>query len=112
MKLKSDTQSRYTPDAGEHDPQEKFYCGVCGDLMDAKFGIDGPTGSAEAMAGKGHLHDRYMCPNRDEDWHEQVVALRMERNDSASATIGELLNKEVDLVLEHREATKKVSCKF
>lgn len=112
MKLKNDTQSRYTPDAGTHDQQEKMYCGVCGDLMVAKFGINGPTGSAEAMAGNKHLHDRYTCPNREKDWHEQVVALRMERNDSASAMIGEILDKEIELVLEQREATKKVSCKF
>ena len=112
MKLKSDTQSRYTPDAGAHDQQEGIYCGVCGDQMTVKFGINGPTGSAESMAGHKHLHDRYMCPHRDEDWHQQVVALRMERKNSASAMIGEILEKEADLVLEQREATKKVNCKF
>ena len=106
MKLKSDTQQRYSPEAGTHDSQEKIYCGVCGDVMDARFGLNGPTGSIEAMAGRKHLHDSYTCPNTKELWHDQVVSLREEKHKTPSAVIEELLEREVQMVLEHREPTK------
>lgn len=108
MKLKGDTQERYSPDVRTHDPQEKIYCGVCGDVMDARFGVNGPTGSVEAMAGSKHFHDCYTCPNTGKDWHLQVIALRNEKRETASTLVEALLEEELGMVLETREATKKI----
>lgn len=108
MKLESDTQCRYSPDAGEHDPQEKMYCGVCGDVMDARLGVNGPTGSVEAMAKRKHLHDSYTCPNMEEVWHLQLIALRNEKRRTASTLIEALLEEEVVMVLETRKETKHI----
>jgi hypothetical protein len=109
MKLESETQERFTPDAGTYDPDENFFCGACGDLMNSRFGVDGPTGSIEAMAKRKHLHDVYECPNREEDWHQQVIALRREKRTTASTLIESLLDEEAQIVLDKRVATKKVS---
>ncbi len=110
MKLKSDTQCRYTPDAGEYDPQEKIYCGVCGDVMDARLGVDGPTSWAEGVSGRTHLHDSYECPNMKEKevWHLQVIALRNEKRRTASTLIEAILEEEIGMVLETRKETKKI----
>jgi hypothetical protein len=109
MKLKSDTQERFTPDAGTYDPDENFFCGACGDLMNVRFGVNGPTGWVEATAGRKHLHDVYECPNREEDWHRQIIALRKEKKTTASTLVEALLDEEAQIVLDKRVATKQVS---
>lgn len=109
MKLKSDTQERYTPDAGTLPQDEPVFCGVCGDQMEAKFDCFGPRGYVQAMSGSKSHYDAYNCPNRDEPWHRQVIAMRKEKRKTASTLVESLLDKEIDLVLESRKETKEIS---
>lgn len=56
---------------------DEVKCGVCGAKMNVRRNILGPTGMAEAMAGRKHLHDSFTCPNIKKVWHERIVRLKM-----------------------------------
>jgi hypothetical protein len=77
--------------------------------MDVQRSMYGPTNSVEGMSGGKHHHDFFQCPDREEKWHLQIVALRREQKKTASTMIGALLQQEIDLVLETKEPTKELS---
>lgn len=81
-------------------------CIVCSELMDKKSNVDGPTGWAEAMAQRSHLHDVYTCPHAGKDWHNQCIALMKEIDRTSSAKITELLKQELKEILVSRKVTK------
>ena len=97
---------RFTPDPGEVDT---YAFDVCGDNMDVKRNVHGPTGFAEGMSGKGHLHDAFNCPSREEMRHLQAFKLQEEAEKTASKRIEDLLLTEMREVVEKRQATKEVS---
>lgn len=110
-----ETQDYFTPDAGTVDGPVQ--CGVCGDDMtllarDSR----GPRGFVQAMGMRlrnetntGSPHDIFACPNREEDWHRQVVALRNEARRTSSGNLEGLLMDEAAAIAKSRQATKKVS---
>lgn len=112
MKLEGKTQSRYTPDPGEVPEGEEVLCGVCGDVMDESRGHYGPRGFAQAMGGGKSPYDEWICPNRPEKWHQQVVAIRMAMNDTPSAKVALIMAEEVGEILSSRQETKDVRCPF
>lgn len=104
MKLESNIQSHYFPDPGV--VQEPVQCGVCGETMDVKRDVDGPTNYTMAICGSKRPHDSFSCPFYDTDWHNQVVALRNEARSTASARLHDMLEKEADEIVSTRKATK------
>lgn len=107
MKLTSDTQCHYTPESGKVPSGEEVFCGVCGDKMGERRNVDGPTGYAESMSGSSHLHDAFVCPYSDEDWHKQAVALRSQANQTPSLKFAEMFREEADQIISSRKATKQ-----
>lgn len=94
----------FTPEPGEED---KMYCGVCNSEMDVKRNVKGATGFAEAMSGKGHLHDAFSCPHAQKDWHNQARILKERINGESSDIIAKLLTEELDEVLKTKKPTRK-----
>lgn len=84
-------------------------CDICGEEMDVQRNVKGPTGMAEAMAKRSHLHDRFSCSFRDEMWHRQVCKLKEAAAKSPSKQIADIMTTEAEQVLKAREATKEVS---
>lgn len=104
----NNTQFRYTPRCGMIPDGEKVYCGVCSEKMNERRGCYGPTSSAMAMNKMNENYDLFLCPSHDEDWHRQVVALRKEIKQTASAKIAIMLELEIAEILSCRKATKEV----
>ncbi len=84
-------------------------CNICGEKMDVQRNVTGPTGMAEAMAKRSHLHDHFSCPFREEMWHKQVCKLNEAAAKCPSKKIADIMHAEALEVLETREATKEVS---
>ncbi len=84
-------------------------CTTCGEKMDVKRKVNGPTGFAEAMAQKFHLHDRFSCPFREEMWHRQICKLTEAACKSPSKQIAGIMIAEALEIVESRQATKEVS---
>ncbi len=97
----------WMPAIGIVPPDKHITCGVCGDVMRERRDIFGPTGMIESMAGNGHRHDTFTCPNRGEVWHDQVRALHSQIRDTPSVLIADMLLQEVAEVLRTRTPTKE-----
>jgi hypothetical protein len=100
----------YTPDANE--VIDAVYCRTCGDEMGVEPEVEGATGFAEAMAGRSHKHHFYTCPNVEANWHVQVIRLRKEIQETASAALAKIMQKEIKQILKTRKATKVVHRHF
>jgi hypothetical protein len=63
----------------------------------------GPTSWISAMAKTGKLHDKFICPNSEEQWHEKALTLFEEQDSTQSDTIKNILDLEISkLVLSHK----------
>lgn len=94
----------YTPETGTF--EGTVYCGVCNAKLDVEKNKTGATAFAEAMAGKTHQYDLYTCPNHKELWHIQISLLQRELKDTASKTISDMLEKEIEQIHWSKSPTK------
>lgn len=101
-----DTQDRYTPDIGTAEAGRPINCGVCKEEMSCRHNVNGPRGFVQAMCGSSSLHDVFECPNIEELWHKQVKALREWVHSIPSASVGNLVEKEIEVILTTRQPTK------
>jgi hypothetical protein len=86
----------------ETDACEEMHCKVCNTLCLVERSMTGPTGWAEAVAGRGHWHDVFRCPNSRKDWHEQALRLIIEIEETPSKRLAEQMLQDLrDLLLEH-----------
>jgi len=84
---------------GEYDA---MYCNVCGADCSAKRNVSNPTGYMEAMARSEHLHDLFVCPHRDEEWHARALRLVKEIENTESETLRKILRQDLmNLLHEH-----------
>ena len=79
---------------------KKVKCGICGRQMKVKRNVLGPTSWVESMARGKHLHDSFMCPNLNQDWHKKIVDLKIEEHNTASDKIKKILEKEILEILK------------
>jgi hypothetical protein len=97
---------RFTPAPNQYD---SVICGICRTQMLVTRDVCGATTSAEAHAKLKHLHDKFVCPHIDENWHIQVKALKKQAIKSVSKQIEDILLQEAELVLATKKETKIVS---
>lgn len=97
----------FTPSVG--DTVDGLCCTICNTQMDIRRNVNGPTGMAEAMSKRGHLHDVVTCPVRNEKWHRQAFLLREEAEKTVSKRIEDLLMEEMEEIVKTRKHTKEVS---
>jgi hypothetical protein len=84
-------------------------CRACGDNMDVKRNVNGPTSWAESMGKGKHLHDCFTCPNAGLDWHDQLIALDRELRKTSSNLVAKMIEAEIKEVKETRVATRKAA---
>lgn len=102
MKRLSDISFRFTPDAGKVDKAE---CGVCGEEMNCRRSIHGPRSMVESLGGFKSYYDEFTCKHAEEEWHEQIVALRKEAKETSSFKIKTILLTEAQEVLLNKKTT-------
>ena len=86
--------------------KEEIYCKACGSKMDVTRNIPAAKGFAASMAGITKPHDIFDCPISGEDWHRQIVWLKTEQEKTHSATITNLLQQEIDMIIATKQPTK------
>lgn len=86
----------FSPDPGT---ETAMFCRACGANMDVTRNVTGPTGMAEAMAGKGHAHDSFTCPNVGAKWHWDICELMLERNAHKSPSIRKIAQGDINAIL-------------
>ena len=89
-----------TPDPGVI---TSLKCGICGDEMNVKRSVLGPTSWAGAMGGSNRLHDLFFCLNRDQDWHKKICELYREARNTHSVTVKKIIRKEIEEIRKKRK---------
>lgn len=93
----------FHPNPGEYD---KMHCLVCDAEMNVRRNCNGPTGMIEAMGGFKRLHDSFICPHTDEDWHKQALNLTREAEKTCSQKLTNLLLLERSEVIKSKKVSK------
>jgi hypothetical protein len=75
---------------------EERWCGVCGTKCAVTRGHNGPTSWAASMAGHGHPHDIFSCPNYGSEWHDLAIKLIHEMRDTHSKRLRALIEADLD----------------
>lgn len=87
---------------------DKLYCKACNALMHCERN-NYPTVQcfASALTGSNKPHDKFTCPYTQEDWHNQVVCLILERNKTNSRRLTDIYNEEIKEILISKKVTKE-----
>lgn len=80
------------------------HCPVCGDRMDERRRVTGPTCLAEALAKRGHLHDVFYCPHAAEPWHVQARNLVIHIRETPSHRLRAIVKEELTAIIRDRPA--------
>lgn len=75
-------------------------CAVCGTRCTVIRNAIGPTGWASAMGGSEVLHDRFECPNSDEEWHYKAIELMIEIEKCPSKRLIDLMKLDLEDLLK------------
>lgn len=93
-------EDSYFPDPGTVDTA---HCGICGQIMDVERACEGATSYVMSIGGSKRKYDRFMCVNRGLGWHNQLIDLKHESEETSSVKIFDMLIEEASLILEKRE---------
>ncbi len=81
---------------------QEHVCQVCHSTCLVNRNVMGPTGWAESMAKRGHLHDWFHCPHAQKEWHEQALQIVLAIEETPSKSVAELMHKDLaELLAEH-----------
>ena len=78
---------------------EVVYCRVCGCVCRTSRAVHGPTSWASAMARKHAVHDTFACPHAPRAWHQQAKKLVVERDQTSSPRLRQVIQQDLDDLL-------------
>ncbi|MFQ5913345.1 MAG: hypothetical protein ACE5JS_09190 [Nitrospinota bacterium] len=84
----------------------EYHCGVCNTKCEVKRNVYGPTTFAEAMAKTFRYHDLFVCPHRDEKWHEQALNLVQAIEETPSRRVAQLMAQDLEDLLRENGISK------
>jgi hypothetical protein len=93
----------FITDVNKH---QEMHCKVCDALMEVERNVEASKGFVAAVSGTTKPHDIFTCPISGEDWHKQVMQLMIEKGNTSSATISNLLQDEIDMINVTKKKTK------
>lgn len=83
---------------------EEMDCNVCGSRCEVTRNQFGYKDFGSAMMKKKSRFDQFKCPLAEEDWHQQLEKLVLEKRETASSKIKQLLEEEIaEIKAEHLE---------
>jgi hypothetical protein len=96
----------FTPDAGKI---ESMTCGACNEVMAVARNVDYLLGTPWGPRHKSPTRkiDEFTCDNSNQDWHDQVIALRRFQRGTPSSVLSKLVEEEIIGIIESRTPTKK-----
>lgn len=95
-------QYTYRPD----EPYDgKVICGVCEEEI-VGTPTDGPRNFLESVSKRHSPHVSYVCHHASETWHKQILVLRYEACETASANLAEILLREAQVIANTHVATR------
>lgn len=79
--------------------QVSVLCRVCGTTCQVRRNVMGPMSYAEALAKKKRARDLFTCPNANVVWHQRVLKLVQEKEQTQSKRIRVLLDDDIKEIL-------------
>jgi hypothetical protein len=76
--------------------KEKMYCNVCDSKCEVKRNVFGYKDFASAMAKHKSRFDQFLCTHAEEDWHQKLEKLVVQRRENYSSKIDQLLQEEIE----------------
>ncbi len=70
-------------------------CKICHTNCDVIRGTYGPTSFGGAMVKHSRLHDYFKCPNCEEEWHKQALALYLDIEKCNSPSLREIMQNDL-----------------
>ena len=93
----------FTPAPGT---QQSMRCRVCKTEMNVQRDQVVSKNYVETELG-GHKCDIFTCPHSDDAWHRQALALHQWIQDTPSATLAILVQRELNNILKNKKSTKE-----
>ena len=82
--------------------KEKVDCNVCDSRCEVKRNVFWYKDFGSAMMKKKSRFDQFKCPLAEKDWHKKLEKLTLEKRETASSKIKQLLEEEIgEIKAEH-----------
>ena len=78
---------------------DKKTCKVCGSTCDVQKDVTGYTGFASAMSKKMTIHDQFVCPHVQEEWHKKTLKLIQDIEECNSPTIKKIMQTDLKTII-------------
>ena len=76
--------------------KEEMYCNVCDSKCKVKRDVYWYKDFGSAMAKKKSRFDQFRCPHAEEEWHQKLEKLVIQKRENHSIKIDELLQEEIE----------------
>jgi hypothetical protein len=82
-------------------------CKVCGELMEVKRSVMGRWSLGAAMSHIPKIpRDLFTCPHRDEDWHNQAIAIMRAIQETPSEKMASIMQSELAEIIKYKQTSK------
>lgn len=82
---------------------DEMYCNVCNSKCDVSRSVMGPTSFSSALAHKHKLHDCFICPNSENNWHHNAYRLIKAIEETPSKRLAGLMQLDLEDILNNKE---------
>jgi hypothetical protein len=76
--------------------KEEMDCNVCESRCEVTRNLFGYHDFGSAMMKKKSRFDQFKCPLAEEEWHQKLEKLILEKRETASSKIKQLLEEEIE----------------
>ena len=82
--------------------KEDMYCSVCDSRCEVRRNVFWFKDFGSAVAKKKTRFDQFICPHAEEEWHQKLEKLVIQKRENHSSKIDQLLQEEIkDIKIEN-----------